>query len=163
MAKYKIITENGAYMARDPTVVRLELGADSTAAKAYGVRAPVYELLAEGAEIEFDGIPGPHLQPLDDAAKERMAQYWKDRPNATLDPTRHLPLGRDPMVVATFEGTMLATLERMAAEGSDPRAHPAADTARLDALTEALTTLTGLVAQLAVSRAPAPPAPRKAA
>jgi hypothetical protein len=161
MARYKVIVEAGAYIARDPTVVRLDLGADSQAARAYNVRAPVYELLPEGTEFESDMVPGPHLQPLDDEARARMAQYWKDRPGATLDPTRHLPLGKDPMVVATFESTMLATLERMAAASEPKAAETPVDSARLDVLTDALTRLTELVAAIA---APKPPTPaRKAA
>jgi hypothetical protein len=100
--KFKVIAEKGAYMVRSPEVVRLELGADSNAAKAYGVKAMVYELLPEGAEIEGAHIAfGPHLEPLDEEASAAAAAYWLAHPGATLDPTRSLPLGRDPMVAAT--------------------------------------------------------------
>ncbi|HXA22763.1 MAG TPA: hypothetical protein VNW90_10710 [Acetobacteraceae bacterium] len=150
--KYKIIAENGAYMARDPTIVRLELGADQAAARAYGVRAQINELLPFETEIEGDHIVfGPHLEPLDDPAKEKAAAYWKLRPNASLDPTRSLPLGRDPMVAATFETATLAMLERMAAEAAGKPVAPSAapNDGRMDALTDAMTKLAQLVASLA--------------
>jgi hypothetical protein len=150
--RYKIISENGAYLSRDPTIVRLELGADAAAARAYGVRAVVNELLPFETEIEGDHIVfGPHLEPLDDPAKEKAAAYWKLRPNASLDPTRSLPLGRDPMVAATFETATLAMLERMAAEAAGkPVAPPAPpNDGRMDALTDAMTKLAGIVTQLA--------------
>ena len=175
--RFKVISEKGAYLTRSPDVVRLELGADSNAAKAYGVRAMVYELLPEGAEIEGDHLVfGPHLEPLDDAAKAAAAAYWKAHPNATLDPTRSLPLGRDPMVAATFESTTLAMLERMAAEAAgQPTSSPPASDPRFDALADALVKLTALVTAMVPpthsdtlgvrqpNAGPPPPSPRKAA
>lgn len=156
MARYKIISENGAYLALDPTPVKIELGADSHAARAYNVKAPIFELVGEGAVIEYAGVPGPHMEPLDDEAKTAMAAYLKARPGASLDPTRSLPLGRDPMMVPTFETGMLSMLERMAAEaaGRDAPA-PAASDAKLDVLIEQMTKLAGIVAAQATAGAAA--------
>ena len=33
-----------------------------------------------GFEFEFDGIPGPHMEPLDDAAKKAVAERDKAKP-----------------------------------------------------------------------------------
>jgi hypothetical protein len=143
MARYKIISEAGAYMPVSSEIVRLELGADSHAARQYGVRSQVMKLFVENEEIDFDGIPGPHLEPLDEAARERMAAYWKAHPGATLDPTRSLPLGQDPMLRPTFEQAMLRQLERMTEEAAGPVAPPAAaDNAKLDQVLEAIGKLT---------------------
>jgi hypothetical protein len=148
-------------MAVSPEVVRLELGADQNAARTYGVRAQVMRLYAEGEEVEFDGIPGPHLEPLDEPAKLAMAAYWAANPGATLDPTRSLPLGQDPLLRPTFEQAMLRSLERLAADSTEPAARPAgAVDAKLDALTEQLSKLAGIVGQLA---APAAAPARKGA
>lgn len=163
MARYKVITEHGAYLPVSDEIVRLELGADQKASKTYGVKAQVMRLYAEGEELEFSGIPGPHLEPLDEEARQRSAVYWKAHPNATLDPTRSLPLGQDPLLRPTFESATLAMLERMAAEAAlgRPAAAPAAPAPdpRIDALTDALTKLTALVTALV----PQPPTSRKAA
>jgi hypothetical protein len=148
MAKYRVISPSGAYMVRSPEIVRLELGADANAAKAYGVRSQVYELLAEGAEIEGDHIAfGPHLEALDESAQLTAAAYWKAKPGATLDPTRSLPLGQDPMLQPTFEQAMLRNLERIAADQSSVVRVQGSDS-KLDALTEAMTKLAGMVAML---------------
>jgi hypothetical protein len=147
MPRYKVIAERGAYLPRSAEVVRLDLGADAQAARAYGVRAQVCELLPEGAEIDYAGEPGPHLEPLDEPAREAMAAYWKAHPNATLDPTRSLPLGQDPLLRPTFEQTMLRSLERMAAEAAAGTAPASAVDAKLDALTDALAKLAAIVGQ----------------
>jgi hypothetical protein len=152
--RFKIIAENGAYLARDPTVVRLELGADQVAARAYNTRAVINEWLPMETEIEGSHLTfGPHLLPLDADAKEAAAAYWLKHPLASLDPTRSLPLGRDPMVAATFESATLAMLERMAAEAAGkPVAPPAAvSDARIDALTEAMTKLAQVVTAMHVA------------
>lgn len=162
MARYKVISEKGAYLPVGDEVVRLELGADSKAARAYGVRAQVCRLFEEGEELEFSGIPGPHLEPLDAEAKERMAAYWAKFPGATLDPTRSLPLGQDPMVRPTFDQAMLRVLERMEAEPETARVPvaPSAVDGQIAALTEAVAKLAGIVGQLAATP---PPSGRKAA
>jgi hypothetical protein len=167
MARYKVISESGAYMPVSPEIVRLELGADAHAARQYGVRSQVMKPFVENEEIEFDGIPGPHLEPLDEPARERIAAYWKAHPGATLDPARSLPLGQDPMLRPTFEQAMLRQLERMTEEAasSEGRASSAmqpvpavpADSAKLDQVLEAIGKLT---AALTANVTPAP-APRK--
>jgi hypothetical protein len=147
--RFKIIAENGAYMARDPTIVRLELGADQAAARAYGVRAQINELLPFESEVSGSHVVfGPHLEPLDGEARAAADAYWAKHPGASLDPTRSLPLGRDPMVAATFESATLGMLERMAAEAAgQPVAPPAAATdAKLDALLDAMTKLATIMA-----------------
>jgi hypothetical protein len=161
VARYRILSESGAYLPRDPEAVRLDLGSTG-AAKAYMVRAPVFELLAQGTEIDMadDFVPGPHLQPLDAAAETAMAAYNKARPGATLDPTRSLPLGRDPMAARSLDQMVMDQLERMSA---DVTGKPPAADARLEALTEALTRLTGLVSHLAQPAAAQPAAAQPAA
>jgi hypothetical protein len=147
MARYRIISEAGAYLARSAEIGRLELGGgDSAGARAYNVRAPVCELLVQGTEVDMPAgfVPGPHLEPLDDAARADMAAYWKARPGASLDPTRSLPLGRDPLATQTLEGAVMAQLERLAADAVSKPAVPASD-AKLDALLEAVTKMIGVV------------------
>jgi hypothetical protein len=111
--KYRIIDEKGAYMPRSPEVQLLQLGADHQAARVYGIRAAICELLPMDTEIEFDGIPGPHLKPLNDEAQRRLDEYWAKHPNATLDPTRHLPLGQDPMGGRSIEQLVTGLPEAM--------------------------------------------------
>jgi hypothetical protein len=155
MARYRVISENGAYLPSSPEVVRLELGGgDSAGARAYGVRAPVFQLFKSGDEITVPAgfIPGPHLEPLDDEAHTAMAAYQKARPGATLDPTRQLPLGIDPLSVRTFEGAIMASLERMAAEAMAAPARPATDD-KIDKLIEAMAAQTAAFAALAANLA----------
>lgn len=161
MARYRVVSEKGAYMARSSEVVRLELGADAHASRMYGVRAQVCELLVEGTEIEFDGIPGPHLEPLDDAARAAMAAYVKKFPGATLDPTRHLPLGQDPLLQPTFEQAMLRSLERISAESEGQPARPSAADEKLEKLIETVAALAAIVAAQHGAPARAPVMPRK--
>jgi hypothetical protein len=115
--KYRVIDPKGCYIARDPTPVRLELGADAAASKVYGVRAPVSELVGEGEVIEGAHLlPGPHLEPLDDEAADAMRQYRRLNPGATLDPTNTLPTfggGLDDLVGHQ--------LDRLLREASGPR------------------------------------------
>lgn len=35
-----------------------------------------------GTEVEYDGIPGPHMEPLDDAAKKAIVERDKEKPPA---------------------------------------------------------------------------------
>ena len=63
---------------------------------------PVYELkepmfiaphyIKAGVIIEFDGEPGPHMEPRNDAAKSMMERYYKAHPDATLNIADALPL-----------------------------------------------------------------------
>jgi hypothetical protein len=39
-----------------------------------------------GTEVEYDGVPGPHMEPLDAAAKKAVADRDKDKP-AAIDTT----------------------------------------------------------------------------
>ena len=63
MAKYKL-TEK-AYIKRTP-------------------KADFEELLEAGEEIEYEGIPGFHMSPLDDSAKAAVAKY-KPQPIGVID------------------------------------------------------------------------------
>lgn len=47
------------------------------------------ELLEIGAEVVFAGMPGPHMEPLDDAAR---AAKMLAPTNQVMDFTRHIPL-----------------------------------------------------------------------
>ena len=49
-------------------------------------------LLEPGTEIDFDGQPGPHMEPLDDEAREALAAYYEANPGATLDLIGSLPI-----------------------------------------------------------------------
>lgn len=61
--------------------------------KAYVPRVPgeICELLDEGAEIRFDGKPGPHMEPLDDVARANVEQAGVTRDLSVLDPVEWLP------------------------------------------------------------------------
>lgn len=41
---------------------------------------------AEGTIVNFTGVPGPHMEPLDDDARKALAAYYKKNPDATLNP-----------------------------------------------------------------------------
>lgn len=49
-------------------------------------------LIPEGKLIEFDGEPGPHLEPQNEAAKAMMEAYYKAKPEANINPVQALPL-----------------------------------------------------------------------
>ena len=159
MAKYRIISEAGAYLPRSPEIVRLELGGgDSASARAYAVRAPVYELLGAGTEVDLpaDFIPGPHLEPLDTEARAAMEAYRKARPGASLDPTRSLPLGIDPMAGRSMEEMIMAQLQRNLADAVTKPEVARPDDPRVDALLSSMAQLVAVVNQLAVSSASPP-------
>lgn len=164
MPKYRVIDVKGAYMARDVEPVLLSLGADHTAAAVYNIRAPVYQLVMLGEEIETDQPPGPHLEPLNAEARERLDAYWANNPNATLDPTRRMPLGQDPMGGRTIEQLVSSLLDGMdrdaAARAGGVGAQPGADGAGLAAAVQALAEgqaamLQALTAVLAAQTTPA--------
>jgi hypothetical protein len=46
----------------------------------------------EGAVIEFDGEPGPHLEAMNAAAQDMMKAYYTAHPEATLTPLDRLPI-----------------------------------------------------------------------
>lgn len=64
------------------------------------------EYVKEGTLIEFDGEPGPHLEPLNEAAREMMNAYFKAHPEATLTPLEQLPatVGANPAPVMRVLG-----------------------------------------------------------
>lgn len=132
--KYRVIDPKGAYMARSDEPQLLALGADHAAAAVYNIRAPVFALLREGTEVETNQPPGPHLEPLNDEARAAMAAYWDAHPNATLDPTRRMPLGMDPMGGRTTEQLVTALLDGMdrdAVNRAAPAGQGGADNAAL--------------------------------
>lgn len=90
------------------------------------------QLLPEGTEIVYDDVPGPHMEPLDKEAEIAMSEYQKARPGATLDPTRHLPNGLDPMAGKTVEQLVMSRLTEI--EASASRTSP--DAAVLEKLAE---------------------------
>jgi len=94
MAKYKLL--QASYIKQHPS-------------------APYPQLLPEGSEIVYDGTPGPHMEPVDKEAETAMAEYQKERPGATLDPTRHLPNGIDPMAGKTVEQLVMGRLTEIEA------------------------------------------------
>jgi len=160
--RYRVIDEKGAYLPRSPEPQLLQLGADHQAARIYGIRAPVCELLSAGAEIEYLGVPGPHLEPLNDEARAAMAAYWEAHPNASLDPTRHLPLGRDPIGGRTVEQLVSGLLEAMdreasvARERADAARAGGAQAAQLDALVQGQVALQDALRVMAAALASAP-------
>lgn len=123
--RYLVIDTNGAYMPRDPTVKLLELGSDRKSSEVYGIHSPVFDRLAQGDEIDFDGVPGPHLKPLNEAARERMEAYWVANPGADLDPTRRVKGGVDGMGGRSLEqlvGSLLDGMERDAERSAPAKA-----------------------------------------
>lgn len=148
--RFRILNEAGAYLCLDPTPVKLDLGGGDIASRnAYNVTAPVYQVVPMGAEIEGRHIAfGPHMLPLDAEAEAAAEAYFKAKPGASLDPTRSLPLGRDPFAAATYEHQTLAVLERMAADAASRPAPAAASDAKIDAMAEAITTMAAMMAHL---------------
>jgi len=49
-------------------------------------------LIPEGKIIEFDGEPGPHLEPLNEAAQVMMDNYYKAKPEARVTAVEQLPM-----------------------------------------------------------------------
>jgi len=54
------------------------------------------QVLDEGAEIVFDGTPGAHMEPLDDAARANVERAGVTRDLSALDPVEQLPVGGNP-------------------------------------------------------------------
>jgi hypothetical protein len=147
LPRYRVTDAKGAYMPRSEEVELLQLGADHNAAKVYGIRSKVYELLKQGDELEFSGTPGPHLEPLNDEAREAMRAYWAANPGATLDPTRTLGLTGGSSI--DLSGTLMIQLDRMLRDASDARPVPALrDDTELTALRAQVAELSAQVAAL---------------
>jgi hypothetical protein len=49
-------------------------------------------LIKAGKIIEYDGEPGSHLEPLNDAARKMMDAYYKAKPEARISPMDALPI-----------------------------------------------------------------------
>ncbi|MBW4092184.1 MAG: hypothetical protein HIU82_13900 [Proteobacteria bacterium] len=62
--------------------------------KSYLPRRPgdMCEVLDEGETVLFDGTPGPHMEPLDGAARANIEQAGGTRDLSVLDPMEALPL-----------------------------------------------------------------------
>ena len=118
MARYRISDAKGAYMPRSPELKVLALGTEYQDAMVMAIRAPVFEMLPQGTEIEWPGVPGPHLEPLNDAAREAMAAYKAKGPGS-MDPTRHFPGGQDPMGGPSVQQSVERLLDGMEREASD--------------------------------------------
>ena len=152
--RYRVIDSKGAYAACSritndkgedvpcSELVQLaELGGDRKAAAAYGVRAVICEPVYKDWIIETTATPGPQFEAMNPEAEVALAAYWKRFPNATLDPTRHMPLGQDPMGGKSVEQLVSGLLEQMDrdAMAKQPVAvQPAADMTALLASVKAL-------------------------
>ena len=66
--------------------------------RAYLPRAPgvMSEVLGEGEEVLFDGPPGAHMEPLDDAARAAVERADQETRLGTLDPVASLDLTMQP-------------------------------------------------------------------
>lgn len=76
-------------------------------------------LLKEGTIIYYSGEPGPHFEPLNEAAAIRFAEYAKTHPEAMLGhPTNSLPMTMEqPEIVSVPTGReteRALTIEEMA-------------------------------------------------
>lgn len=62
--------------------------------------------IKEGAIIEFDGEPGPHLEALNEPARVLLAAYYETHPEASLNPVEQLPItpGANPRPSMTVVG-----------------------------------------------------------
>ena len=49
-------------------------------------------LLDAGTLINYNGPPGPHLDPVDDEAKNATFKYYQDNPHARIGPIEALPV-----------------------------------------------------------------------
>lgn len=95
--------------------------------KSYLPRRPgeMCEVLDEGAEVLFDGRPGPHLDPLDDVARQNVERAGVTRDLSVLDPMDALPL-----TVGDQGETVQGEVQRLRAElahllaAANPGPHP---------------------------------------
>jgi hypothetical protein len=120
--------------------------------------APISELIFEGQEVEYNGVPGPHMQPLDDAAKQALADYYAVNPNVTLDPTRKLSVSiSDDPNAKSLDKAVLNQLDRIFSQASKQPAGPSPEVAELRGQVESLAgQVAALVAALASQHTPAP-------
>lgn len=59
-------------------------------------------LLKEGTLIDYDGEPGPHLQPMNESAVAMMTAYYKAKPEASINPVAALPITPGAALQPTF-------------------------------------------------------------
>lgn len=64
------------------------------------------ELLDEGTVFTIDDSfePGPHLEPLDEAANAAVAAYFDKKPHARLNPVEDLPMTTGVAIVEEQAG-----------------------------------------------------------
>ena len=111
-------------------------------------QSPVPLLLEEGDEVDLPEAPGPYVDPLDEQAAKLLAAYHEARPGATMDPTRRLPGGVDPIAGQPFEQQVMTELRRREV---DSAASASATDSKIDRLTDLVG---GLVAALQQALAP---------
>jgi hypothetical protein len=96
--------------------------------------APVKVLEGTVFTIDDGFQPGPHLEPLDDAAKAAMEKYLKANPEATLHPVETLVHASPEIVSAPVPDT---TVELSLAEAAAAPAKPGlTDGGKADASTK---------------------------
>lgn len=74
--------------------------------------------------IHDDFIPGPHLDPLDEAAQAAMDKYFKDNPEASLHPIEQLPVTFAPENVETSQVEPTGEVELGLAGAAVTKAQP---------------------------------------
>lgn len=81
-------------MARRNDAAKWPPGRYRLSQKAYMARVPGgdHEVLDEGTEVVWDGLPGPHMDALDAQAKANVEHAQKTHGTQTLDPTNELSL-----------------------------------------------------------------------
>jgi hypothetical protein len=144
MGHYRLL--QAAYVQRQPGQVPVWDLSNKVAAFRHG--SPC-ELLDAGQTIVSETYPGPYVEALDESGKAAEAEYRKKYPNATLDPTRHLPNGQDPLVMHTFEGLVMRNLEGML---SSATAKPAQNDV-LTSIADSQAVLTAAVTEMAKQNA----------
>lgn len=94
--------------------------------------AAMPELCFEGTIIDHDGVPGPHMEPMDDAARAALDAYYASNPGVTLDPTRKLSVSvADDPNGKNISDVVQHQLDRMLAGIGKTPAAPSAEVAEL--------------------------------
>ena len=91
--------------------------------KAYLPRVPgaMSEVLGEGQEVTFDGPPGAHMEPLDDAARAAVERADKEKRLGTLDPVASLDLTMQPDEIRAALEEKIVTMKRQQAAAEAAR------------------------------------------
>lgn len=58
------------------------------------------QLIKQGSVIEYNGVPGPHMEAVNDEAKAVLEKYYKDNPGVSLNPVESLPMTVAKVVAA---------------------------------------------------------------